>query len=151
MRELFRRILALLPVGLTIVPFPEMVLPMYYKAPSAITAVAILVLATTISCIQMLYQHWAVGQVKQLAPTWTSKAGTWLDTQLLVKAVRQNTGLMLFLLGLCPGVRVAGITLWRTSKYRWGGYLLAAGTCIQLTIIFGFMLGLGGLISGFLC
>lgn len=146
MRQLLARVLLLLPVTLTLIPFPEMLLPMYYLAPSVTTAVAIFVAAWSVSCAQMLYQHWAVGEIERLAPTWASTAGTWLDKQTLVMAVRRKTGLMLFLLGFCPAVRVAGTTLWQTTGHRWGGYLLATGTACQLAVIFGGMLGLGRLI-----
>lgn len=148
MEHPIRRGVLLLPVTLTFVPLPEMCLPMYYLAPSVATAVLVFALACAISTVQMMYQYWAMGEVERLAPVWSSAAGTWFDRQTVVKAVVQRTPLTLFLLGLIPGLRAVGTGLWRTTGCRWGGCHLAIGAAIQLAIVFGSMLGLGGVISG---
>ena len=150
MRQLVARILLLLPATLTVVPFPEMLLPMYYLMPSVTTAVVVFVLAVSVSCAQMLYQYWAVGELERWAPSnWISTAGAWLNKQVLVQWVLKKTGLTLFLLGLIPGIRLAGTTLWQNTKHPWGGYLLAGGTAIQLALVFGGILGLGRLVAKF--
>ncbi len=148
MRQLFGKVILLLPSVLTLAPLPESVFPMYYLAPTWPTACTIFMLALVISYVQLVYQYWAIGQVEELAPRKMSRAGVWLQQQPIVQAIQQRTGLMLFLFGLCPFVRCGGTTLWQVTGYRRGGFLLMAGTAIQFGLVFSSMLGLGRLIRG---
>lgn len=140
--RLFWRYILLMPLAATILP-AEILLPMYYIAPSIGAGITVYVVAAALSISQMLYQYWGLGKVEELAPATTVRIGGWLRKQPLVQAVRRRETLTLFLLAALPGVRSFGVALWQTSGSRLGGWVLAAGTLVQLGCNFAFMLGLG--------
>lgn len=146
MRNLFGRIVLLLPLVLTVVPVEGM-FPLYFLAPSRVTWLALLAVASAVSITQMLYQYWGAGEVERLAPMMTARAGKWLTRQPFIQEIRRRTGVTLFLLSVIPGLRSFGVALWQTTRYPLGGVILAIGTIIQLACVLGAMTGAGNLIS----
>jgi hypothetical protein len=146
MRNLFGRIVLLLPLVLTVVPVEGM-FPLYFLAPSRVTWLALLAVASAVSITQMLYQYWGAGEVERLAPMMTARAGKWLTRQPFIQEIRRRTGITLFILAVIPCSRSFGVALWQTTRYPLGGWILGVGTVVQLAWALAMLVGAGKLVS----